>query len=134
MVFAKSSVTLLEQWIMDSFTLLTMLVACKSLRMLMRVTTPASKSKNRRLDTSSALTALLLLGNLSNLTPGLFQLWPDHLHEALAPRNPHQAQSFLTAITAFSNTLLAGHIPEEVVPFFMGAPVIALNKPNNGGV
>jgi hypothetical protein len=66
--------------------------------------------------------------------PGLFHLRPDHLREALAPRNPHQAQAFLTAITAFSNTLLAGHIPEEVVPFFMGAPVIALNKPNNGGV
>ena len=55
---------------------------------------------------------------------------PQHLKDLISCRE--SGVDFLTALTGFSNTLLAGLCPMDVAPFFFGGRLLALNKKSGG--
>jgi hypothetical protein len=55
---------------------------------------------------------------------------PQHLKDLVQCREA--GADFLSALTAFTNTVLKGLCPSDVVPFFFGGRLLALNKKSGG--
>jgi Reverse transcriptase (RNA-dependent DNA polymerase) len=64
--------------------------------------------------------------------PGGSGLRPSHLQNVLRASSLHAKAALLSALTAFVNRSFHGHLPELLVPWFVGAPLAAFVK-NGGG-
>ena len=60
------------------------------------------------------------------------RLSPQHLKELISKQTGEAGAHLLDALTALSNTMLAGAIPDSVCPVLYGANLLALNKPGGG--
>jgi hypothetical protein len=65
--------------------------------------------------------------------PGGSGLRPSHLQDMLRASYEQAISALLSALTAFVNRSFHGHLPELLVPWFVGAPLTASAK-NGGGV
>ena len=72
--------------------------------------------------------ALMSLPNGSSA--GLDGILPQILKDLTAKSNGQTGLNFLRAITNFVNVILEGKIPLELRPYFFGAKLIALKKPD----
>ena len=72
--------------------------------------------------------ALMSLPNSSSA--GLDGILPQILKDLTAKSNGQTGLNFLRAITNFVNVILEGKIPLELRPYFFGAKLIALKKPD----
>jgi hypothetical protein len=65
--------------------------------------------------------------------PGDSGLRPSHLQDMLRASSEQAKAAFLSELTVFVNRSFHGHLPELLVPWFVGAPLTAFVK-NGGGV
>jgi hypothetical protein len=65
--------------------------------------------------------------------PGDSGLRPSHLQDMLCASSEQAKAALLSELTAFVNRSFHGHLPELLVPWFVGAPRTAFAK-NGGGV
>jgi hypothetical protein len=64
--------------------------------------------------------------------PGGSDLRPSHSQDMLRVSSEQAKSALLSELTAFVNRAFHGHLPELLVPWFVGAPQMAFAK--NGGV
>jgi len=63
---------------------------------------------------------------------GMSGLRPQHLKDVTSRRTGDSGTALISSLTALSNTILAGEVPNSVRPFFAGANLSAFTKPGNG--
>ena len=63
---------------------------------------------------------------------GLDGILPQILNDLTAKLNGQTGLSFLRALTNLVNVILGGKLPFELRPYFFGAKLIALKKPDGG--
>ena len=63
---------------------------------------------------------------------GLSGLRPQHLKDITSRRTGDSGTSFVRSLTALSNIIIAGRVPDCIRPFFAGANLSAFTKPDNG--
>ena len=63
---------------------------------------------------------------------GLDGILPQILNNLTAKSNGQYGLNFLRALTNLVNVILEGKVPFELRPYFFGAKLIALKKPNRG--
>ena len=59
-------------------------------------------------------------------------LYPQHLKDLTSSSLGELAASLLSSLTRFINLVISGKVPLPVRPFFFGANLIGLNKPDGG--
>ena len=63
---------------------------------------------------------------------GMSGLRPQHLKDVTSRRTGDSGTALISSLTALSNKILAGEVPNSVRPFFAGANLSAFTKPGNG--
>ena len=63
---------------------------------------------------------------------GLDGVSPQILKDSTAKSNGQTGLNFLRALTNLVKVILAGKVPFELRPYFFGAKLIALKKPDRG--
>ena len=59
-------------------------------------------------------------------------LLPQHLKDLVSPLLGEVGASFVAALASFVSQLISGNVPYPVAPFFFGARLLGLNKPDRG--
>ena len=68
----------------------------------------------------------------SGSAAGPDKLGPQHLKELTTKQTGEAGARLLQALTALANIMLAGKVPDDVLPVLYGANLIALSKPGGG--
>ena len=59
-------------------------------------------------------------------------LLPQHLKDLISPTLGLDSSSLITSLTTFINKVVSGNVPISARPFFLGANLVGLNKPDGG--
>ena len=59
-------------------------------------------------------------------------LLPQHLKDLVSPTLGEAGASFIEALASFVSQLISCNVPHPVAPFFFGARLLGLNKPDGG--
>ena len=91
---------------------------------------PSSQMADGALNCTDAQVRRAILSFAAGSASGPDLLEPQHLKDLIAKSGGEAANKLIVALTRLCNFMLAGKVPEEVVPFVYGASLFALSKAN----
>ena len=93
---------------------------------------PDAECIRNSLQISEAQAKKAIMSFPAGSTGGFDLLTPQHLKDLISKPTGEAGVRLLQSITCLSNILLRGKLPQDVLPFFFGASLIAFTKPNGG--